>query len=121
MAGRMKKPMKRADEAFSKLVRSRGICESGRQEHKGILQCAHGFSRRYGATRCDERNAFALCSGCHVYYTHRPLEWDEWLRERWGEGLYAEIRSLALSGIRPDWTAEAKRLGGLVKDLELAA
>ena len=87
----------RADRLFSLAVRSVGHCQSGRPEHKGPLQCAHGFSRRYLATRWDRRNAWALCAGCHVYYTHRPLEWDEWMRYRMGFA-YPEVRALALGG-----------------------
>lgn len=88
------------DKLFSLIVRSHGrcvVCDTTQN-----LQCAHGFSRRHRATRWDFRNAFSLCRGHHVYFTHRPLEWDDWLRDRWGETLYWEIRHLALSDQRPD-------------------
>lgn len=88
------------DALFGKLVRGRGPCEvCGTYSD---LQCAHGFSRSYQATRWDDRNAFPLCRAHHVYYTHRPLEWDEWLRGRLGEAVYADVRALALSHVRPD-------------------
>lgn len=92
----------KCDEVFSKLVRSVGYCQSGREEHAGALQCAHGFSRSYKAVRWDRRQCWALCQGCHVYYTHRPIEWDLWMRKTMGEPLYMEIRKRALSGERPD-------------------
>lgn len=88
--------VKRADAIFGALVRSVGFCESGRTKHAGPLQCAHGFSRRYEATRWTRANAWCLCAGCHVYYTHRPLEWDEWMRVR-------------LDLVRTGWDYEALR------------
>jgi hypothetical protein len=100
--------LRKADSLFSKLIRSRGRCE-----HCGSgdwLQCAHGFSRRYRAVRFDERNAWVLCRSCHVFYTHRPLEWDGWMRDRMGVELYEEIRALALTGPNPDLGAEILRL-----------
>lgn len=107
----LKKPKKRAkrdyskqcDVLFSQVVRARAKCESGRLvRHSGVLQCAHGFSRRYRAVRWDPRNAFCFCAACHVYFTHHPIEWDLWLRETWGEEQYDEIRALALAGEKPD-------------------
>lgn len=108
---RVKKPKKRAkrdyskqcDVLFSQVVRSIGKCESGRlARHSGVLQCAHGFSRRYRAVRWDHRNAWCFCSACHVYFTHHPIEWDAWMRQTMGEDLYEEVRLLALAGVRPD-------------------
>jgi hypothetical protein len=90
-----------ADRLFSLAVREIGYCESGRPTHKGGLQCAHGFSRSYKAVRWDRRNCFALCGGCHTYYTHHPVEWDEWMRERLGHELYTELRALALTHTTP--------------------
>jgi hypothetical protein len=88
------------DALFGKLVRGRGPCLAcGAWEN---LQCAHGFSRSYQAVRWDDRNAFPLCRGCHVKFTHRPLEWDEWLRHWWGDETYCEVRALALTHVRPD-------------------
>lgn len=88
------------DRLFSVLTRSGGEClHCGAHER---LQCAHGFSRRYRNVRWDPRNAFCLCQGCHLFFTHRPLEWDEWLLNQWGADLYAEIRSLALSTAKVD-------------------
>ena len=96
------KLVKKADAAFGVLVRSVGFCQSGRPNHAGPLQCAHGFSRRYEATRWTIGNAWALCAGCHVFYTHRPLEWDEWLRRRMGLERYEAMRELALRGGKQD-------------------
>ncbi len=104
---------------FSRLVRSIGMCESGRLDHAGPLQCAHGFSRRYRAVRWDRRNAWCLCAGCHMFFTHHPIEWDEWMHRQMGDALYSQIRSLALGGERVD----LKELHALLKEQtkELAA
>ena len=105
------------DRLFSRFIRLRdGGCVL---EHDcaGPLQCAHGFSRRYFATRWDPINAWALCSGGHYRYTVRPLEWDEWMRERMGE-LYEPTRRRALAGKMPDLEATRAELRDLVAKYE---
>lgn len=100
-----------ADRLFSLRIRTR----DGRCQNCGTtrdLQCAHGFSRSYRTVRWDDRNAFALCRGCHVKYTHRPIEWDDWLRERMGDELYDEVRLLASLGPKPDVAAVLEQLKG---------
>lgn len=95
----------RADRAFSLFIRNRdGDCMAG-GEHGGSLQCAHIVSRRYLATRWDPANAVALCSRHHTYFTHRPLEWLDWVESWWcggSRGLYSGLRWRALHGDRPD-------------------
>lgn len=90
-----------ADELFSKIIRARGACENcGTADN---LQCAHGLSRRYRNVRFDARNAFALCRACHVYFTHRPVEWDLWLLDRLGVETCRAVRELAIDpGAKPD-------------------
>lgn len=88
----------RADKFFSLLVRSRGRCENCGSYQD--LQCAHGFSRRYRNVRWEFANAWCLCKGCHLKYTMRPLEWDDWMQQRlhhvpgWS---YLGLRNRALS------------------------
>jgi hypothetical protein len=94
-----------ADRRFSRAIRAEGSCAARFFDSvacAGGLQCAHGFSRRYRSTRWDERNAFPLCQAHHTYYTHRPIEWDLWLRERWGENLYLILQAKALATTPPD-------------------
>lgn len=91
-----------ADALAGALCRSRGSCESGRPEHKGSLQWAHGFSRRYLSTRWDKRNGFCLCAGCHLYFTLRPHEWEAWMQERLGPVYYElQRQALSIAHIRP--------------------
>jgi hypothetical protein len=109
---------KACDILFSKIVRARGACENCGQTYD--LQCAHGFSRRYRALRWDYSNAFALCRGCHLKYTVRPLEWDEWLKARWGEDIYWELRRMALTHPNPDLDETHARLKATWEGLEAA-
>jgi hypothetical protein len=89
-----------ADSLWSQIIRRPGACViCGARER---LQGAHGFSRRYHATRHDLRNGFCLCSGCHVYYTYRPIEWDDWMLCNMGSQLYEELRAKALQNSRVD-------------------
>lgn len=115
-----KRRVAECDRLFSLIVRSRGRCEIDGCGSTDWLQCAHGFSRRYRAVRWDERNALCACRAHHVYFTHRPLEWDEFLVTRWGEDLYAELRSLALNGPNPDAATELLRLKSVLSELEAA-
>lgn len=103
-------PMVACDILFGQIIRSRGACESGRDNHKGVLQCAHGFSRRYRATRWMEEQCWCLCAGCHMFFTQRPLEWDQWMRERLGGPFYESIRHEALFGPNPNLKETAERL-----------
>lgn len=99
--------MTRADTAFSKWVRSRGVCESDRDSHTQNLQCAHIISRSYRVIRTDQRNALALCQGCHTFYTHRPLEWRAFI-DRTHPGLWDELTHLALTYVPVDWKSQAE-------------
>lgn len=81
-------------------MRERGTCELASFHAfgcSGRLQAAHGFSRRYLGVRYEPSNGFALCAAAHIYWTHRPLEWDDLLRRRWGRARYAKLRRAALS------------------------
>lgn len=99
--------MKRADTAFSQHIRSRGVCESDRDTHKGNLQCAHIISRSYRVIRTDQRNALCICAGCHTYFTHRPLEWRRFI-DRTYPGLWDELTHLALTYVPVDWKSQAE-------------
>jgi hypothetical protein len=101
-------PTARADLLFSKLVRAAGQC--AKCQKTTHLQCAHGFSRRYRNTRWDFDNAWCLCRGCHLYFTHRPLEWDEWMLEELGLPTYTDLRFRALSLEKVDVKAVLARL-----------
>jgi len=112
VARKSKRPRRKllayCDSLWSQIVRRPRACAiCGSTER---LQGAHGFSRRYHATRHDLRNGFCLCAGHHVYYTHRPLEWDEYLLNAWGADLYYALRLKALANERQDLELTAKAL-----------
>lgn len=105
------------DELFSQIIRHARRC---RRCHTttGQLQCAHIVSRRYAATRCDPRNAWCLCAGCHLRLTQHPDEHVQFAHDTIGEQLYETLRTKAYAGERPDWTElrailadTARRLG----------
>lgn len=97
-----------ADSLWSQIIRRPSACViCGKTER---LQAAHGFSRRYHATRHDLRNGFCLCSGHHVFYTHRPLEWDMYLWANWGDWLYQKLRTKALANEKQDLDLTIKAL-----------
>ena len=94
-----------ADRAFSLFIRKRdGACRACGSTDG--LQCAHVWSRRYHAVRFDERNAVALCRGCHVKFTHSQALWDGWCEENIPE--YRHLRMLAVNGVTEDGTPSNK-------------
>lgn len=114
MAKRKTNYMKQADAAFSKYIRNRdGRCMSCGANSN--LQCAHIISRSYKSIRTDERNAIALCRSCHVRYTHRPLEWEEWIEKKY-PGRWQALKFKALEYGRVDWKEEAQKWKGKISD-----
>lgn len=98
--------MEKADRAFSKYIRARdGKCLScGSSE---FLQCAHLITRSYKSIRVNELNAVALCRSCHVKYTHKPLEWRQWVETRY-PGRWDELKGVALEYGKVDWQFQAR-------------
>lgn len=100
------------DRIFSQLVRMRGACQKCGSPRN--LQCAHVISRRYSATRCDLRNAWCLCAGCHMHVDGHFDAKYELTEQTIGLDVFAELREKATSNNRPwDWAAERARLEGL--------
>ncbi len=111
--GSTKGAKKRADVAFSKIVRSRGVCEARMWEAAecaGPLQCAHIISRRFSNTRCVEDNAMALCAGHHHYFTDHPVEWGRFVLWMIGDDAYDALQELSLSTVKVDWEQVAGEL-----------
>lgn len=101
------------DRMFSQIIRSRGACQ--RCGSVQSLQCAHIISRRYSATRCDERNAWCLCAGCHMHVDGHFDAKYELTEQTIGLDVFAEVREKALGQRGPfDWSAEKARLKALV-------
>lgn len=108
----------KATRLHSLVVRARGRCERCGESDYSKLQCAHIVSRRYSATRTDERNAWCLCASCHFFLGHNPFDHVVFAHQTIGEAVYAELREKALSNPRPwkpaDWQAEVDRLSALL-------
>ena len=119
-----KKPSKsyykrKADRLFSAWIRRRdGACLANERrpdscESPLFLQCAHIHTRSYSATRYDPDNAITLCRSCHLYFTHRPLEWRAFVDDLKGRDYYDQLGHRALRGARAlvgvDYEAEATR------------
>jgi 5-methylcytosine-specific restriction endonuclease McrA len=109
---------KKADDLFSKIVRSRGYCQSCGSTRN--LQTAHVISRRYSATRTDLANAFCACATCHARWTDYPVEFGEFVLDVIGDDAYEALRVKSLSRVKFDWLAEVERLRPLLAELETA-
>jgi len=94
---------KQADALWSRLVKLPGRCVACGSTER--LQAAHGFSRRYRGTRWLPINGFCLCVRHHMFWTHRPLEWGEYLLQAWGAPAHEELLRLALRPAKPDFPA----------------
>lgn len=115
-AAALKGPNKGAlDNWFSMIVRSVGHCAfCGTTER---LQCAHIVSRRYLGVRWDFANAICLCASCHLRFTHRPLEWEEYVVGLIGEGAYLNLKRRALAFVGPvDRTAVSTLLYAVAEE-----
>lgn len=86
------------DIVFSNLVRERPgwVCERCEtyypEGRRGGLECSHVFGRGRHSVRWDERNAFALCTGCHRFFTAHPAEHHLFALDRMGEDAFSQLR-----------------------------
>jgi 5-methylcytosine-specific restriction endonuclease McrA len=92
-----------ADKLFSQYIRTRDGWQCRICGGIESIQCGHLVSRRYRALRWNPDNAIAICAKDHVFYTHRPLEWDATIEERWpGRLALLKVQALA-TYVRPDY------------------
>lgn len=104
----------KADKLFSKYIRQRDKECQASGNHVGVLQCAHLISRRYLATRFDDRNAVALCIGHHKFFTEHPIQWDTWCVFWLGLRPWESLREKAVVGGRPDYESIIEDLQDLL-------
>jgi hypothetical protein len=100
-----------ADILFSRIVRSRAVCERcGLQ----ATDTAHIVGRRYSATRCVEDNAWALCRQCHNVTGQWPHKFMALVAATIGEARYHELYRQASAGLPCSshvfWAGEVDRL-----------
>ena len=96
--------MAKADVLFAKMIKERDVnCQNcGSVDNR---QTAHLISRSYKSIRCDPDNAVCLCRSCHIKYTMRPLEWRQWVEERF-PGRWDALTKKALTYPKVDWKSE---------------
>ena len=85
---------RQADTLFARIVRQDGACRKCGKTTQ--LQCAHIISRSYHSTRWSLDNAMCLCQGCHMYFTHHPVEWEIFVLKCIGEEAYKDLKKRAL-------------------------
>ena len=93
-----------ADRRFSRFIRDRDRGCRIRTETGcvGPLSCCHLLSRRFMATRYDEKNAVAGCAGHHAYWTVNPDRWAAYLQGFLGDDVLEWLRALAFGDTKPD-------------------
>lgn len=86
----------KADRMFSLYIRTRDgwkckRCGNQYTPPTSALHCSHFKGRGKENTRFDERNADALCYGCHRYFTAQPDEHYKWQLETKGQKVVDDI------------------------------
>lgn len=84
----------KADKAFSDYVRQRDAdqngnvicCTCGTRHHWKLMDNGHFMSRRYEATRFDEKNTGPQCKSCNIYNQGRQFEFSKYLDQKYGYG-----------------------------------
>jgi len=92
---RFKSKIDKYDKTFSEFIRLRDGCCQWCGKYRGDikkLECSHIFSRRHQGTRCDPKNAKALCSYHHQMWHSNPVEAAECLKGIIGQGEYDRLR-----------------------------
>jgi hypothetical protein len=106
----------KADVLFARLVRGslngRCFADHVRPTCAGYIQCCHIISRSYHAIRWDFDNAVPMCAAHHMYFTHHPLEWRDFIEAR-APGLWDSLREKAL-------TLTPRKAADVLADLRLA-
>jgi 5-methylcytosine-specific restriction endonuclease McrA len=108
----MKIRRKKHDILFSDLVRRRDnyTCQNcGAYKGDDMQSCdaAHITPRASVGLRWHPLNAITLCRGCHMFFTKYPLDWADWLREKFGEDRVAELRLVHNQTVK--WYDKARR------------
>lgn len=106
----------KADTLFSRLIRFHGACENcdyvcpwecdaqAGTHRKGCkLQCAHIITRHQSATRCDTRNAFALCAKCHHRFGLWPVEFADFIIDKGKRADYDALSELVKRKPTVNW------------------
>lgn len=74
--------------------RDRRCVTCGKTYH---LQCSHFYTRRYLIIRFDLRNCNAMCGRCNIRHNSNPFPYLDFIRERYGAEVVAELHELRMS------------------------
>jgi 5-methylcytosine-specific restriction endonuclease McrA len=100
---------KRLDALARQLTFERDRNKCVRCGKRAGLQWCHVRSRRYLSTRWRGENLMTLCSGCHLWWHHEPIEAVMWWRTLYPKR--AEVlRVLAHTTTKTDYAALLLRL-----------
>lgn len=88
------------DTQWSQLIRNRDkVCLKCKGRNN--LHAAHIYSRAKHSVRWDLQNGVTLCYKCHYHWAHQyPIEFTEWIKERFSESEYEELRARARTTIQ---------------------
>ena len=93
MKSEIQKAKDKADRQFSLYVRQRDTvndivrcCTCGEWHHWKYVDCGHFMSRRYQATRFDEKNSGPQCKKCNILNQGLQFEMSKYLDKKYGFG-----------------------------------
>jgi|TARA_R110002012_G_C11543810_1_gene601704 hypothetical protein len=95
---------KELDKWFSLFIRLRDATEYGLvqcftcgivKHYKSGMQCGHFQSRRFMATRYDEKNCSAQCVACNMFRAGEQYKFGLALDAKYGEGTAEELEIIA--------------------------
>lgn len=112
-----------ADALFSRIIRSRGLCQYPGCTSQGPYVTGHLIGRTYRNTRCLEDNAVAICPTHHALI---DAWWDEKalvVEATIGQARYDQLKRLAnqtpTTTSKLFWASEAERLKARCVELGL--
>jgi hypothetical protein len=93
----------KADKKFSEYIRRRDAdkdgyikcCTCPTKKHWKEMDCGHFISRRYEATRHNDKNAGPQCPHCNRFNQGKQFEFAKYVDKRWGEGTADELLLLS--------------------------
>ena len=103
---------KLADQLFSLIIRKAGKCFRCRSIFH--LQTAHIVTRWYLPTRWSLDIALCLCAKCHLFFTYRPLEWEEYIVGQFGREHWDDLKLRARTYVKIDYQEVIEHLHSLV-------
>ena len=94
---------KKLDKLFSEYIRKRDSdykgnckcisCGKDAPAFGGSIHAGHLFSRRYLATRFDEKNVNSQCAYCNTFLNGNQIKAARGVDNKWGEGTVEELES----------------------------